>query len=415
MRAQFVWLSCCVTLSLAAAYSSSPPLQRSAAWSSSEAFIGFKLDHYENMLNDVERTSAFEQAIQRRLHGQRDMVVLDLGTGPFAILALFAARAGARRVFAIEANAAAAEQAREAVAEAVARGDVLSGVIEVIEGFSTDVTLPEKVDLLVAEICGSVASEEGLCHTMRDARLRHLRTPDDPASYIPMRCQTVAVPASYSLNHRCATDEAAMIGNSWHMHQAGGSAPPDAPAGEYSCIRDVHAYTGVGPVRFNCDDPWMLPLSAPLVWEDYAFHEAAPPGPGIHSPVSPLEFRITAATIEANGRRFAAQLEQHGVGAEEAARAAEGVAGSLCGVALWLRLVLDEGGAAEPPIVVESRGSAGEPKVSHWQTLLPLFGAPTPLKAGDVITVRPSVELEEDIQSPPWYELDASVAKAGAA
>ena len=89
------------------------------------------------------------------------------------------------------------------------------------------------------------------------------------------------------------------------------------------------------------------------------------------------------------------------------------MAGSLCGVALWLRLVLDEGGPDdEPPIVVESRGSAGEPKVSHWQTLLPLLGAPTPLEAGDVITVRPTVELEEDIQTPPWYELAASVARA---
>ena len=37
------------------------------------------------------------------------------------------------------------------------------GAIEVIEGFSTELTLPEKVDLCVFEICGSLASEEGFC------------------------------------------------------------------------------------------------------------------------------------------------------------------------------------------------------------------------------------------------------------
>ena len=39
------------------------------------------------------------------------------------------------------------------------------GLIEVIEGFSTELTLPEKVDLCVFEICGSLASEEGLYAT----------------------------------------------------------------------------------------------------------------------------------------------------------------------------------------------------------------------------------------------------------
>ena len=37
------------------------------------------------------------------------------------------------------------------------------GLIEVIEGFSTELTLPEKVDLCVFEICGSLASEAGFC------------------------------------------------------------------------------------------------------------------------------------------------------------------------------------------------------------------------------------------------------------
>ena len=79
--------------------------------------------------------------------------------------------------------------------------DVPPGVIEVLEGFSTAVTLPEKADLLVAEIVGSIASEEGLHATMRDAQARHVKRPYDPASYIPNRCQTVAAPATYALHY----------------------------------------------------------------------------------------------------------------------------------------------------------------------------------------------------------------------
>ena len=69
-------------------------------------------------------------------------------------------------------------QARATVAAAVARGEIEPDTIEVIEGFSTAITLPEPADLLVAEISGSVATEEGMCHSIRDARLRHMARPN---------------------------------------------------------------------------------------------------------------------------------------------------------------------------------------------------------------------------------------------
>ena len=69
-----------------------------------------------------------------------------------------------------------------------------------IEGFSTDVTLPERADLLVAEIVGEIATAEGIVSTMRDAQERHLKRPYDPLSYIPQRVQTWCAPASYVLH-----------------------------------------------------------------------------------------------------------------------------------------------------------------------------------------------------------------------
>lgn len=69
------------------------------------------------MKNDPRRTPKFSQAIQERLKGTsvhrlpftfnstalialgtQGLTVLDLGTGPFALLALMAARAGAEKV-----------------------------------------------------------------------------------------------------------------------------------------------------------------------------------------------------------------------------------------------------------------------------------------------------------------------------
>jgi len=52
-------------------------------------------------VNDPRRTPKFRQAIVRRIQahkGPRGVVAMDLGTGPIALLALIAARAGAEKV-----------------------------------------------------------------------------------------------------------------------------------------------------------------------------------------------------------------------------------------------------------------------------------------------------------------------------
>ena len=71
------------------------------------------------MRDDEGRTPLFEKAIRARLAGQEgQLTVLEIGTGPFALLALIAARAGARKVYAIEAQPEAARRARNAIRKA---------------------------------------------------------------------------------------------------------------------------------------------------------------------------------------------------------------------------------------------------------------------------------------------------------
>jgi len=118
------------------------------------------------MLDDVTRTSAFVRAIHATV--RPGDVVLDVGTGT-GVLAVEAARAGARRVYAVEQRGI-GEGARD-----VFGANGLADRIEVVQGRSTSITLPEKADVLVSEILGNDPLAEGMLSTFQDARERHLK------------------------------------------------------------------------------------------------------------------------------------------------------------------------------------------------------------------------------------------------
>ena len=90
-------------------------------------------------------------------------------TGLLALLAVLAARAGARHVYAVEANADAAAAARATVEAAG-----LSSMVTVLDGYSTDVTLPERAEVVLHEIFGEVAGAEGVVAAIADAARRHM-------------------------------------------------------------------------------------------------------------------------------------------------------------------------------------------------------------------------------------------------
>eukprot|EP00439_Symbiodinium_sp_Y106_P080956 s470_g19.t2 len=123
----------------------------SASWPAKDGvqFLRFYEEQYNAERDDTRRTPQFIKAIQERIRGRDGVTVLDIGTGPFALFATVAARAGAKKVYAVEGNPEAADRARAFLLE---QEDIPEGVIEVIDGFSTAVTLPEKVDLVLAEL-----------------------------------------------------------------------------------------------------------------------------------------------------------------------------------------------------------------------------------------------------------------------
>ncbi len=135
---------------------------------------------YELMETDEVRVGAYAGAVSNAVAGR---AVLELGVGRKALWALFSAKAGARRVYGVEANRRAFEASQAAV-EAAGAGNV-----HLVHGFSDQVRLPELCEVLVHDLVGDIGSSEGMVPFVADARTRFL-TPD--AVHIPFRCVTDA-------------------------------------------------------------------------------------------------------------------------------------------------------------------------------------------------------------------------------
>ncbi|XP_048228194.1 protein arginine N-methyltransferase PRMT10 [Ricinus communis] len=126
------------------------------------------LYHQKEMLSDRVRMDAYYRAIFENKHHFHGKAVLDVGTGS-GILAIWSAQAGARKVYAVEATKM-AEHAR-----ALVKANNLQDVVDVIEGSIEDVTLPEKVDVIISEWMGYFLLRESMFDSVICARDRWLK------------------------------------------------------------------------------------------------------------------------------------------------------------------------------------------------------------------------------------------------
>jgi protein arginine N-methyltransferase 1 len=121
---------------------------------------------HARMLHDDRRTGHYLAAISGAV--RPGDVVVDIGTGS-GVLAVAAARAGASHVYAIEASDIAA------VAGRVFAVNGVQEKVTLIPGWSRQIELPQRADLLVAEIIGNEPLEEEILETTLDARRRLLK------------------------------------------------------------------------------------------------------------------------------------------------------------------------------------------------------------------------------------------------
>ena len=129
-----------------------------------ERGFGSARPHF-TMLKDLIRVLSYRSAIERHARGR---TVLEIGCGT-GILSLFAARAGARKVIAIE------ESRIAEVAERMFAANGCSDVIDLRLANSRNVEVDEPADLIVHEILGVDPFEENLLPVLDDARRRLLR------------------------------------------------------------------------------------------------------------------------------------------------------------------------------------------------------------------------------------------------
>lgn len=148
----------------------------------SQAFLSFLLAEHRHYLADDIRLSAYQQAIDDVI--QPGDVVLDLGAGT-GILGLLACRAGAARVYAVESGPI-VELARQ-----ISRANRLDDRIIHIIGRSTEVELPELVDVVLADQVGYFGFEAGAPEYYADA-VRRLLKPS--GATIPHRIDLYVAP-----------------------------------------------------------------------------------------------------------------------------------------------------------------------------------------------------------------------------
>jgi histone-arginine methyltransferase CARM1 len=125
-------------------------------------FYGF-LSQQQNMLQDFIRTSTYQKAIVSNAIDFKDKVVLDVGAGS-GILSFFAAQAGARKVYAVEASSMAKH------AEQLVANNQLEDRIQVVPGKIEEITLPEKVDVIISEPMGYMLFNERMLETYLHAK-----------------------------------------------------------------------------------------------------------------------------------------------------------------------------------------------------------------------------------------------------
>jgi len=120
------------------------------------------------MLKDVVRTRAYQRAIEENPNDFKDKIVLDIGCGT-GILSIFAARAGAKHVYAIE-NAEIALFAREII-----KRNGFEDKITVIKGKMEEITMPvPKVDIIISEWMGYFLLYESMLDSVLWARDKYL-------------------------------------------------------------------------------------------------------------------------------------------------------------------------------------------------------------------------------------------------
>lgn len=126
---------------------------------------------HEEMLKDTNRTLTYQRAIEGNPEDFKDKIVLDIGCGT-GILSIFAARAGAKHVYAVD-NAEVALFAREII-----KKNGFEDKITVYKGKMEEIDFPfglGEVDIIISEWMGYYLLYESMLDCVLWARDKYLK------------------------------------------------------------------------------------------------------------------------------------------------------------------------------------------------------------------------------------------------
>ena len=176
----------------------------------SHSYNDYSISAYGKMIEDSRRTGPFVEALRAAI--TPDSVLLDIGTGT-GIFSFLACQFGAARVYAIEPDGAIE------VAKLCAKNIPGSERITWIQGLSTELDLPERADIVVGDLHGTLPFFKGNIESLMDARKRHLKP---GGRLLPSRDVLYAVPAQ-------APEEFERIQSPWHRNAYGIDLSAAAP------------------------------------------------------------------------------------------------------------------------------------------------------------------------------------------
>lgn len=135
----------------------------------SPVFFGFfsGLDVHRKMLADQERLSKYREAIFATV--SKGDVVIDAGAGT-GILSIYAAQAGAAKVYAIDNSEMAL------MIPKLAKENGFDQIIEVVQADFAAVQLPEKADVMVSETFGFWVLDEGAMPDLQQCARQNLKS-----------------------------------------------------------------------------------------------------------------------------------------------------------------------------------------------------------------------------------------------